>query len=307
MTPVASLAEVPQVQTLAVIINCGTKLATTLALVSALEHARAPVLLIDCESDDGSRAHFEQLARRYGLAFWWLEWPLRRHGAALDALFAAIPAERVLLVDSDLEIRDDRVIALMTKALAADAGAYGAGMLHGPAWLGKDHGLPDHVGYFAQRMWIPLVLLRTAAIAEALLAGASFRQHRDFVEIADRPLLSRWLAYRYWMPGLRRLRVPRRRDAGGSPPAPAFVEYDTGAALHQRLCERGYRYAAIGADVFGHDVRHFHGVTRALRPHPIRALARHLGISLADNSVTERKVDLEIRNRLADRYGIRFA
>lgn len=307
MTPIASLSEVPRVHTLAVIINCGTRLATTLALVSALKHARVPVLLIDCESDDGSRAHFELLARTYGLAFWWLDWPLRRHGAALDALFAEVPAERVLLIDSDLEIRDDRVIALMTSRLSVDDRAYGAGMLHGPAWLGKDHGLPDDVGYFAPRMWIPLVLLRTSAIGEALLEGASFRQHRAFLEVAGRPLLSRCLAYRYWIPGLRRLRMPGPRHAGEIPPAPAFVEYDTGAALHQRLCARGHTFGAIGSDIFGHDVRHFHGVSRALRPHRLRALGRRLGMSLADNSVAESMVDMEIRNRLADRYGIRFA
>ena len=42
----------------AVIINCSTREQTTLALVSALRHARLPVTVIDCESTDGSYPFF---------------------------------------------------------------------------------------------------------------------------------------------------------------------------------------------------------------------------------------------------------
>ena len=98
------LSALPVADEYAVIINCGTKWVTTLALLSALRHAAMPVLLIDCESCDGSRAHFETLAQQNELSFHFLAWPLRPHPQALDELFANIPATKVLLVDSDVEI-----------------------------------------------------------------------------------------------------------------------------------------------------------------------------------------------------------
>jgi hypothetical protein len=307
MKIVSSLSEVPGVPVLAVIINCGTKLTTTLALASALAHGDAPVLLIDCESADGSRQHFTRLAHDHGLDFWWLDWPLRRHGIALDALLGSVQAKRVLLIDSDVEIRGDRVVQAMAHALDASPECYGGGMLHGPAWLGADHGLPSNVGYYAQRMWIPLVLLRTDPVVAALRAGASFAQRRAFTEIAGRPVLSRLLALRYWLPGLRELRIAGGERGQGSAPTPAFVEYDTGADMHQALCAGGYRFAAIDPHIFGDDVLHLHGVTRAARPHPLRKIARRLGLRPAENSVAENSVRDQIKNRLAERYGIRFA
>jgi hypothetical protein len=307
MNVITTLSQIPPLKTLSVIINCGTKVATTLALVSALEYAGARVVLIDCESGDGSREHFERIARDHHLAFWWLDWPLRKHGLALDAVFTSVPAEQVMLIDSDLEIRNDRVVRLMTEALAGDNGLYGAGMLHGPAWLGSEHGVGPGVGYYAQRMWIPLVLLRTSAIVEGLARGMSFGQHRTFTTSPRHPLLSRWLAYRHWVPGLRRLGRSPRGEGCQTSPRPAFIEHDTGARMHEALCATGYRYAAIGEDIFGADVRHFHGVSRAMRKRPMRAIGRRMGLTLARNDVAAASIDGEIRNRLAVRYGIRFA
>ena len=76
----------------AIIINCSTKEQTTLALVSALRHARLPVTVIDCESTDGSLAFFRRLRDR--LPFDLAEMPLRRHGDSLDRLFRERTAMR---------------------------------------------------------------------------------------------------------------------------------------------------------------------------------------------------------------------
>jgi hypothetical protein len=131
MQRISDVSKVPAIEELVVIINCGTRWVTTLALLSSLKTARSQVLLIDCESRDGSFGHFARLARKYALTFYWLDWPLRSHPAALDALFTAVKAHRVLLVDSDLEIVDPRIVESMRTALDASESAYGGGFLHG--------------------------------------------------------------------------------------------------------------------------------------------------------------------------------
>ena len=300
MQTLNDLREVPALKQLAVIINCGTRLTTTLALVSLRATTDMPILLIDCESKDGSREHFSRLASQHGLDFYWLDWPLRKHGHALDALFAGIAAEQVLLVDSDVEIRSSEVIAMMQNALVADAQAYGAGFRHGPEWLGAEHGLPARVGYYAERMWIPLALLRADAIRDALAAGASFIQRRDFVEFPDYPRLSRWLALRFWLPAVRSIRPRQRVGAGRSP---AFIEFDTGARIHAGLVARGHHLVAL-PDTAWQQVDHFHGVSRADNRRLLRRLLKALGLRIASNDTPQGSVAVEVRRRLAEGYGL---
>ena len=300
MQTLNDLKEVPAFKQLAVIINCGTRLTTTLALASLRSATDMPILLIDCESKDGSREHFSRLAAQHGLDFYWLDWPLRKHGNALDALLACIAAEQVLLVDSDVEIRSADVIATMQDALAADPLAYGAGFRHGPEWLGAEHGLPGQVGYYAERMWIPLVLLRSAAVRKALAAGESFLQRRDFVEFPHFPVLSRWLAMRFWLPGLRLIRP---RKTSGNPPGAAFIEFDTGASLHAGLVKSGHRLVAL-PDRLWQQVHHFHGVSRAGNRWFLRRLLNALGLRLASNDTPEDSIAAEVRGRLAEVYAL---
>lgn len=296
------LSRLPAMPNLAVIINCGTRWVSTLALVSLRARSDWPILVIDCESKDGSRAHFEQLSRRHGLHFHWLDWPLRPHGRTLDRLFDEVPAGQVLLVDSDVEIRDAAVLAAMQESLAADPSAYGAGFLHGPEWMGEAHGLPPHVGWYAQRMWIPLVLLRTAAIREARAVGESFLQRREFREIAGHPGLSRALGLRFWIPGLRGLR--RRGD--GTPEHAAFVEFDTGAAMHRCLAGFDHGLATPSRDLLC-QVHHYHGVSRAQRRWRPRKLAERLHLAGMANDVAQDAIIDEVRARLARVYAIDLA
>lgn len=311
MKIVARLTDVPFTPMRAVIINCGTKWVTSLALASVLAHTDCPVLVIDCESKDGSAAHFERLARACGLDFHWLSWPLRPHPAALDALFGSVPSDFVLLVDSDVELLSRRVFAGMTSQIAADTSAYGAGFLHGPAWMGQEHGLPAGTGYYAERMWIPLVLLRTAPIRRVLRAGCGFANRRPFLEIPGWPRLSRWIGYRYRIRGMRHLRIPGRRCRHGTQRVeidgqfPAFIEYDTGADLHQRLQQEGYSFARLPAVLWG-DVRHYHGVTRAGLTGRARRVAHSLRLASIDGGTEEASVARDIRLRLSDVYGIRL-
>ena len=249
MEAIDSLEKLPFHTELAVIINCGTKWFTTLALASAARHAAMPILLIDCESQDGSEDHFRQLSDALDFSFYWLNWPLRPHGEALDQLFADIPAERVLLVDSDLEIVNDSLVGKMKEKLLTTEGAYGAGFLHSGGWMSApDHYFPPHTAFYAERMWIPLVLLDTQRIRRALDDGHSFLARKIYLEFPSAPRLARFLSQRYRLPWIRNVRLPRKSNLPEDwpyPERPAFIDYDTGALIHRSLTQRQQGFAPL--------------------------------------------------------------
>ena len=249
-----------------VIINCSTRELTALALVSALRHGGLPVTVIDCESTDGSVEFFHKLQQR--LSFNLAQLPLNRHGVTLDRIFRDTTRDALLLLDSDAEILDPRLVPAMQHALRP--GTYGSGFLHAGEWLAANHRGGDRKGWYAERMWIPCVMLDAAIVREALTAGQSFRQRVLGNEMPDRPWLSRLLRLRFRVPGLRRIALdrlrPSRREHGGE--KPHYVYRDTGADLHDYLVNRrGLTFADLGAQWWPTAVAHYHGVTRRqLRP-----------------------------------------
>lgn len=307
MNEIANLIELPPTNTLGVIINCGTKWVTTLALLSTLRNTDCPVLVINCESRDGSREHFQRLCSTMGLGISWLEWPLRPHHVALDQLFSEIPADRVLLVDSDVEILSRRPVAAMSDLLSADSNAYGAGLLHGPESVGAAHGLHANAGYYMERMWIPLTLLRTDAIRKALKENLSFGGGRVFQDLPGFPRLARLLGYRYRFPFLRRIRLPIRwrgpssNEADSAKTLASYLDFDTGAALHEALLTRGHRFAALPAERWN-DVRHFHGITRTAVSTPLVRVAGQLGMAITETDRSERSVLQIVKSRLQSEY-----
>lgn len=308
MRMISDLDELPYAPTQAVIINCGTKWVTSLALLSTLRNTSCQVLVVDCESRDGSRAHFQSLSTRYGLRFHWLAWPLRPHPITLDRLFAGIASQAVLLVDSDAEIKSRNVFEAMRSALSKDPNVYGAGFLHGPQWLGVEHGLPAFTGYYEERMWIPCVLLRTSTVKDALEAQSSFMSRRAFFEVPSRPRLSRFLSYRFRIRGLRRLGLWTTRSNGMNRPMydgrrPAFVEYDTGADLHAALKRCGHSFVALPAELWG-DVHHWHGVTRANLTGRFRRVAKALRLASRTTETEQQSVLATVRERLSEVYGV---
>ena len=249
-----------------VIINCSTRELTALALLSALRHGGLPVTVIDCESTDGSVEYFRKLQQL--LSFNLEQLPLRRHGVTLDRLFRETTRDALLLLDSDAEILDPRLVPAMRDALRP--GIYGSGFLHAGEWLAADHGGGDHKGYYAERMWIPCVMLGTAAIKDALTAGQSFTQRVIGNEMPQWPRLSRLLRLRFRIPGLRRIALDglRERRPVYRGARPHYIYCDTGADLHDFLCNRrGLAFADLGAHWWPTAVAHRHGVTRRkLRP-----------------------------------------
>jgi glycosyltransferase involved in cell wall biosynthesis len=194
---VSALNELPLADTRAVIINCNTRVVTTLALMSALERTNAPVLLIDCESTDGSWEWFSHLAQNY--SFDLIKAPLQKHGATLDWLFANLRDEHVLLIDSDLEILDMNIVVQMRAAIQS-AHCYGAGFLHGECIFPLGAHTRIDAGRHMARMWIPFTLLKTKAVHEKLVTGVSFLQHREHLDIPWSAWASRLAFIRHRFP-----------------------------------------------------------------------------------------------------------
>jgi hypothetical protein len=283
----------------AVIINVSTKVMTTLALQSVLRHAGVPVLLIDCESTDGSLEHFLSLMDSY--SFDLLSAPLREHGETLDWLFARIPAKKVLLVDSDLEICDPQILARFREFIE-DEGTFGCGFLHEAYWLDapKFAGRFNEGAYCRERPWIPLVLFKAHPVREALEAGHTFRSFYIYNDFFPSRLVSMAIAHlRHFVPLLRKwkFRFPRCFRQAHNGHRPCLVWSDTGADIYEYLRHQRYlSFVGIPERFHARYVTHFYGATRnVVNPNNADRGKRHLR-----NAETARQ-------RLRDVYGIVMA
>ncbi|MDQ2996797.1 MAG: hypothetical protein M3R61_07055 [Chloroflexota bacterium] len=273
----------------AVIINVSTKLVTTLALMSALKYTDMPILVIDCESTDGSIQHFTKLMQRY--QFDLLSAPLQNHGHTLDWLFLHVPAQNILLIDSDLEITKPGLIEFM-RTLAEHRRAFGSGVVHPGSWM-TAHNMPH--AYYQERMWIPLTLLNVEIVRAALQSGHSFLPRAVFNDFPPSEFISRLLAKRFRIPLARNLKLAWlnsfKRDFHGL--KPSFVQYDTGAALYHYLnTQQHYEFMGLPFWVGQRYTTHFHGLTRLL-------LNKRDTNGVKLDSIVE-----QVAHRLWDAYGL---
>ncbi len=235
------LADLEFRREIAVIINVNTRDLATEALLSTLRCCETPVVLIDCESADGSAAWFSSLQRDH--PFDLVSMKLRPHGETLDLVFQQLKADRILLVDSDVDVRTGEMIREMRR-LIDDPAAYGSGFFHAGEWLTEHYGsrksLAPGIGYYKGRPWIPFSLFKADIVRKAIVDGASF-MHK--VESA--------IPWRLFDLGLfRKVRI-------GS-----YAFYDTGARLHERLSSDGFQFRSVDAGVVPWSVKHHHGKTR---------------------------------------------
>jgi glycosyltransferase involved in cell wall biosynthesis len=288
------ISELPFSKKRAVIINVNTRWVTTLALLSALRHARMPVLVIDCESKDGSLAHFERLMKKH--EFDLLTAPLKQHGHTLDWLFKNISAEYVLLIDSDAEILNRSIFDIIDDSLQ-DPRMFGCGFVHGPEWMTKVQFGFDHekLGLYQERMWIPFSMLNTAIIREALGAGFSFAIRMIYNDFPPSQRVSKFLFSRFnherWVRSRLRFLNPFRGTYYNA--KPSYVFCDTGADIFQHLrYEKNYLFVGLPVAVHKKYISHFHGVTRKMLD------------SQDQNSTAIDTVWNEILTRLRGEYGI---
>jgi len=236
-------------------------LMTTLALLSALKFAGMPVLLIDCQSKDGSFDHFSKLMNDY--KFDLMSVPLKPHGQTLDWLFKNIPAKKVLLVDSDLEILSTEILKFYREWIDQEQ-TFGCGFINGPQFLVDHGGTALDGAYYQERMWMPLTLLKTSFVKEALAAGVSFDADTVYNDFPISQRLSAFVSnFRRrrlgnWDPGF--LRAFRKTYYGNKP---SVIYCDTGAHMYQYLrYKRELWFAALPEPYHPRFVTHFFGTTR---------------------------------------------
>jgi len=132
---------------------------------------------------------------------------------------------------------------------------FGAGYVHGGAWLGEPSGCGPNVVLYEERPWMPWAIFRTDDVRRALAAGASFQVRVIYNDLIFSKALSRQLAKRlqasFTPPSGIVRRLPegvRRRLRASSFPSlrwarqdfhglrPNIVYLDTGAEI-QRISE----------------------------------------------------------------------
>ncbi|HYW01717.1 MAG TPA: hypothetical protein VE862_09615 [Candidatus Acidoferrum sp.] len=292
-----SLSQLAESEEQLVIINVGTKLPTTLALMSALRYAPMPILILDYPLRDRSYEYFSTLMKRYEFDLMSCpRIPLRNtvhHGETLDWLFDRVPSKKVVLMDSDLELLSPEIVSFMLHSIDGTS-VFGSGwrntMGRCPGWLpGQEEGL------YVERFSAPFVMLKTSLVREAIRAGCSFRQRVLVNEFGPSQFVSRTILYlkhleilrnpRIWEP----LHVFRRTYFGQKP---SWINFDTGAEIYHYLkYQRKYRFRAYPREAIDRCVNHYYGITR----HLLEPLHLHGGTPLS-------KVEGCIRGRLKQAY-----
>lgn len=280
------LSDLVPVRQRAIIINHNTKKLTTLTLLSAIRYAKIPVLLIDCESTDGSFVLFNSLMQQY--EFDLLRAPLLTHGKTLDHLFKLIRDEYVLLLDSDLEILDSRACEFVNNSIIGK-NVFGSGFLINHTIINEPHfkGKSLEGALYFERPFMPFVLFKTSHIKMALNAGISFQEEIWNNEFSLLPKKVYWQAKKIFGSGF------RKRFFNAYPPK---VVYDTGARMYEYLALKKSR-TFIGIPFNEHEsyVTHYHGATRrVLNPDG----------NLVGDYVKSGKVEDIIEGRLRDVYGV---
>lgn len=284
----SDIGELKKSREQAVIINVGTRLPTTLALLSALRHAGMPVLLVDCESKDDSLAYFTSMLATH--EFDLLRAPLKPHGRTLDWIFTNVRCDKLLLVDSDLELHGPEILAFMRQFIG-DARTFGSGFIDEPGWLVHERGFL-HNAYYHERPWMPLAMFDVALVRAALADGRSFVDRVVFNDFAGGVLTRVVRRAHETLPLLRRIGVqlPSALRTAYNGWRPELVYYDTGAEIYEHLKFRKEQlFVGIPAHFHERYVTHFSGVSRHVVQGGGTAIA-----SIADTVI----------ERLRTRYGV---
>lgn len=247
----------------AVIINCGTRLSTTLAIFSALKHLNMPLIVVDCPpppSEEGKSQisdidYLKQLKEHINPTcdFNLISMPLRKHGATLDYIFTNLSADFICLIDSDLEILNDSAIRWMREYVKLP-NVFGSGFIHGPL----NRFLNIQNGYYAERMWIPFTLLNVKHIREQIRSGSSFNIEKRWNDFPISQYISK-KCYKY-VTSKYNIYNPFRKRFGDTKPVCAL--FDTGANIYFELTKKGLVFAGPKTTVFNLYVNHFDGITR---------------------------------------------
>lgn len=292
-----TIQQLPNQKEWAIIINCGTYLSTTLAILSVLRYCDVPLVVFNCrlpkDTDNIDYHELQQLQSHCNTQsighFELVELPLRHHGDTLDFVFMNLKAERILLVDSDLEVLNSKAITAMRQWIENES-CFGAGFFHGP-YFGFGNGAFPH-GFYQERMWIPFTLLKVESIKKAIQAGCSFNIQRIYNDFPYNERIGS-LIYKY----SRRWHIPM----GWNPFRKSYLGFradyvliDTGAEIYNYLQKNGLYYAGPRTQIYPLYVAHYDGVTRS-------HLAKQSGT--IDSTATQYdNVESLIKERLKEEY-----
>ncbi len=249
----------------AIIINCGTSVSATLSILSVLRYCDMPLLVIDCALlADIENVEYRRLQMLQGYCkekslgdFSLLQLPLKKHGYTLDYIFENLKAEYILLVDSDLEVLNDEYLTHMRKWICTK-GCFGAGFFHG-ADFGFNRGRwPE--GFYKERMWIPFSLLSVEYMREAIGAGYSFIETKEYNDFPVNQTISRYIYKLTTKLHISLKWNPFRRIYGNK--RPNFVMADTGGNIYEYLRNKKYFFAGSQFGVYKYYCKHYDGCTR---------------------------------------------
>lgn len=272
------IISLPAVRERSIIINCGTRLTSSLAILSTLSYIDMPLLVIDCptqkeKNEELTDYKFLQILQKQH-NFDLIQMPLSTHGDTLDKLFKYLRAEHICLIDSDVEILNHDGIKLMRqfandeKIFKKKDKIFGSGFVR-PA----SKGLPPRDGwYHMERMWIPFTYLKTSIVRNIINKGYSFNIIKEYNDFYFNAKISRLVfnvlvkLKRKYPQSLYKLFnlffIPFRRSFNGY--KPSLIEYDTGSKIHETLCKKGYLFLGAPFYVSEYYCLHFIGVTRNL-------------------------------------------
>lgn len=293
----SSLEEIPYSQFRVIIINVGTRFVTTLSLLSAINKAKLPVLLIDCKyKDKDDYKYWTKLHDMF--SFDLLSLPLNNHEFTLDRIFSALNADYVLLQDSDLVLHDGSIVDYMKENII-NPKVFGVGFRHGGFNIqaNKDfEGKKD--AYYEERMWIPFVMLKVECIKESLNNGKSFFAYYYYNLFEKHQKLSKKilcsskiLRFPHIQKLILKVFYPFRKRIHNQ--VPDIIFGDTGAQIYEYLRYEKFLYLAGMDSETGLEskyVTHYNGITRRL---------------LFDDPFNTGNVDVEfesIRNQMLNEY-----
>lgn len=285
-----NLSDLNKVQERAVIVNVNTKLVTTLALLSTIRHAKVETLLIDSHSTDNSFDHFKGMMK--SLKFDMISTELRNHGQILDWVFKNARSEKMLLVDSDLEILDPYIINFCRRYID-EYNVFGCGFTNGPAWLTDDEYKNSNLfkALYIERMWIPLTFLRVDPIQMAINDGKSFVNIEINNDYTMFPFFSKLrkgnrLFFKLFKNGPSCLRNPIHFIR------PHLICYATGAQIYQYLkYEKFLFFVGLPESASEKYVHHYRGITR-----------NTLDQTDTTGCLSLEKVSFNVRKRIIEEY-----
>jgi hypothetical protein len=259
---ISNLSELPEFGTVGIVIGIDTRIFTTLATMSAARQLQIPLLLIDGYSNDGSFETLQTLD--LPVQSFLIRMQRRVHGLLIDVLMRELRAKRVLLIDSDVEVKSADAFRVMTDALDAAENeknvTYAAGYAHGDHDMAND-GMPH--AWFPKRPWIPFTLFDRTRCAELIREKQTFEAKHIGNEtpvqwIANLLVKRAYFArtQRWSFDALSPFRGERRGTRA------AFYVYDTGALIYEAAESRGWTFADIGGSAMAASVEHYDGATR---------------------------------------------